>query len=219
MGFSKNMRSAWEVYFHPSKVAKSKMDVGSALKYYYQNTIIPALIFIAIGSVIIGLGANNIGPTISGANLIEITGIASLIFGLLYFWVIAPISIFINAFIYQIVGYNLLKVLKPDYEKSFTAVMLGELPTMLMYWLVAIPIAGMVALIVLSIWSIVVFIISLAEQHRIKRTESVIVLLATSMLILIFAVVIFSVMYSFILGGIFGSVSRGIGAGVTPMYP
>ncbi|MEM3841379.1 MAG: hypothetical protein QXN59_01645 [Candidatus Micrarchaeaceae archaeon] len=211
-----NIRAGWDIYFHPASVSSRKMGVGDALKFYYQNTIIPVIMFIIIGAALVSLGHQGFGPVVSGLNLIEVTGVVSLVFGLLYFWVFGPISIFINALIYQLVGYNLLKTLKPNYEKSFAAVMFGQLPTMLLYWLVAIPIIGIVAIVILSIWNIVVFIISLATQHKIKRTDSVIVILTTTMLALVWVFVIFAIIYALALGAGLGTFGSGGMMGTLP---
>ena len=220
MGFMKNVKLAWDVYFHPSAVAKSKMSVGDALKFYYQNTVIPAIIFIIIGAAMISLGVSSYGSTLFGgsAGLLAGIGAAAIVLGLVYFWVLVPISIFINAFIYQLVGYNLLKVFDKNYERSFAAVMFAQLPMMLLYWVVAIPVVGIAALIVLSVWSIVVLIVSLASQHKVKRTDAVVAILAAMLLVFALTAVIFAFTYLFASAALLSR--AGVGAGGIGMpYP
>lgn len=213
MGFMKNINLGWKVYFHPSLLAKSRMSVGDALKFYYQNTVIPAIIFIIIGAAMILLGVSTYGSTLFGGNAAFLAGIgaAAIVMGLMYFWILVPISIFINAFIYQLVGYNLLRIFDKNYDRSFAAVMFAELPMMLLYWVVAIPVVGIVALVVLSVWSIVVLIVSLASQHKIKRTDAVVAILAAMLLVFALTAVIFAFTYLFASAAFLSR--AGIGAG------
>ncbi|MCL4388595.1 MAG: hypothetical protein M1564_04115 [Candidatus Marsarchaeota archaeon] len=213
MGFMKNINLGWKVYFHPSFLAKSKMSVGDALKFYYQNTIVPAIIFIIIGAAMISLGISSYGSTIFGGNAAFLAGIGAvaIVLGLVYFWVLVPISIFINAFIYQLVGYNLLKIFDKNYDRSFAAVMFAELPMMLLYWVVAIPIVGIAALVVLSVWSMVVLIVSLAAQHKVKRTDAVVAILAAMLLVFALTAVIFAFTYIFASAALLSR--AGVGAG------
>ena len=213
MGLMKNINLGWKVYFHPSLLAKSKMSVGDALKFYYQNTIIPAIIFIIIGAAMISLGISSYGSTLFGGNAAFLAGIGAvaIVLGLVYFWVLVPISIFVNAFIYQLVGYNLLKIFDKNYDRSFAAVMFAELPMMLMYWVVAIPIVGIAALVVLSVWSMVVLIVSLAAQHKVKRTDAVVAILAAMLLVFALTAVIFAFTYIFASAALLSR--AGVGAG------
>ena len=213
MGFMKNINLGWKVYFHPSFLATSKMSVGDALKFYYQNTIVPAIIFIIIGAAMISLGISSYGSTIFGGNAAFLAGIGAvaIVLGLVYFWVLVPISIFINAFIYQLVGYNLLKIFDKNYDRSFAAVMFAELPMMLLYWVVAIPIVGIAALVVLSVWSMVVLIVSLAAQHKVKRTDAVVAILAAMLLVFALTAVIFAFTYIFASAALLSR--AGVGAG------
>ncbi len=220
MGFMKNINLGWKVYFHPSFLAKSKMSVGDALKFYYQNTIVPAIIFIIIGAAMISLGISSYGSTIFGGNAAFLAGIGAvaIVLGLVYFWVLVPISIFINAFIYQLVGYNLLKIFDKNYDRSFAAVMFAELPMMLLYWVVAIPIVGIAALVVLSVWSMVVLIVSLAAQHKVKRTDAVVAILAAMLLVFALTAVIFAFTYIFASAALLSRAGVGAGSFTMP-YP
>jgi hypothetical protein len=194
MGFVKNVKLGWNVYFHPSLVSKTKIGVGDALKFYYQNTIIPVIIFAVIGALMISIGISSYGSTLFGGNASFLAGFgaAAIVLGLVYFWILVPVSIFIDAFIYQLVGYNLLKVFDKNYERSFAAVMFAELPMTLLYWVVAIPVVGILALVVLSVWSIVVLIVSLATQHKVKRTDAVVVILAAMLILFALMAVVFA---------------------------
>jgi hypothetical protein len=138
-------------------------------------------------------------------------GAVAIVLGLVYFWVLVPISIFINAFIYQLVGYNLLKIFDKNYDRSFAAVMFAELPMMLLYWVVAIPIVGIAALVVLSVWSMVVLIVSLAAQHKVKRTDAVVAILAAMLLVFALTAVIFAFTYIFASAALLSR--AGVGAG------
>ena len=179
-----------------------------------------AIIFIIIGAAMISLGISSYGSTLFGGNAVFLAGLgaAAIVLGLVYFWVLVPISIFINAFIYQLVGYNLLKVFDKNYERSFAAVMFAQLPMMLLYWVVAIPVVGIAALIVLSVWSVVVLIVSLASQHKIKRTDAVVAILAAMLLVFALTAVIFAFTYFFASTAFLSGAGVGAGGIGTP-YP
>jgi len=94
-------------------------------------------------------------------------------FALVYFWLLVPIGFFINSAIYQLVGKHFLRLFKEDYERTFTAMVFGSMPLLLLFWLFVVPGVNLLAFIVLPVWAFVVEVIALSSQQRITRLQSI----------------------------------------------
>lgn len=177
MGFTKDVRKSFRLLFSPGKEAAAKMSVMDALKFYYSASLIPLLLFLVIGfvSMKLGLLTNALGlvPMTSSFLLNMGVGVLLVGFAVVYFWLLVPIGFFINAALYQLVGKYFLRLFKEDYERTFTAMVFGCMPLLLLYWLFVVPGVGILAFVVLPVWALVVEVIALSAQQRITRLQSI----------------------------------------------
>ena len=121
MGFGNDLGLVWGIIRNPGKFAGKQMNYLSALKLYYEATIIPFILSLVVGIPIILLGVNIFLMPFS-KTLISVGLTIAFIIGLaISLWIMVPIGIFINAFIYQIVGKYVLNAWNKDYEKTFVA--------------------------------------------------------------------------------------------------
>ena len=177
MGFTKDVRKSFRLLFSPGKESAAKMDVMGALKFYYGASLIPLLLFLVVGVAIISLGMlpKVLGTGSMLSSLMPNVGLNVLlvVVAVVYFWLLVPIGFFINSAIYQLVGKHFLRLFKEDYERTFTAMVFGSMPLLLLFWLFVVPGVNLLAFIVLPVWAFVVEVIALSSQQRITRLQSI----------------------------------------------
>ncbi len=205
MSFVDDLRKGVGVVFSPQENARKGMKVANALRFYYEFSLLPFIAFIIIGSLVAHFGISlpsyaTILPMLYNP---AFSVIAIVISAIVLFWILVPIGFFISAAIYQVVGYNFLHAWKGDFSKTFTAVMFGQLPFVLFYWLMPVPILGELALMVLAVWSVVVLVIALSSIQMLSRLAAVGVVFVSVALAVIVAMLLFSIMATpfFALGG------------------
>ena len=198
MGFGNDLGLAWSIIKNPGKFAGKQMSYLSALKLYYEVTIIPFILSLVVGIPIVLLGVNMFFMPFSNALIgagLTIAFILSLIFSL---WIMVPISIFINAFIYQTVGKYILNAWNKDYEKTFVATLFGTLPEVFLYWLLPIPLLNVAAVVAMVVWGLIVLTISLSLQQRTSRINAFVAIVASVLLAIIIAFLFMVLIYSMI---------------------
>jgi len=177
MGFTKNVKKSFRLLFSPGRESAAKMDVMGALKFYYGASLIPLLLFLVFGFIAMKLGVFSgvLGMFPATSSFMMNAGLNVLLvgFALVYFWLLVPIGFFIDAALYQLVGKYFLKLFKEDYERTFTAMVFGCMPMLLLYWLFVIPGVNLLAFVVLPVWALVTEVIALSVQQKITRLQSV----------------------------------------------
>ncbi len=196
------LRMLWR----PGDTAKRQRSVRDSLLFYYYFSLVPLLLYVAAGYVFYHyLGATaivNFMPMMRAFMRLPVGfGPALLVDAVVLFWILTPIGIAIDAFLYQLVGRRLLNAWKGDYSKTFTALMYAVLPQTALYWLFAIPIVNILALPIIATWAIVVLVIALAAQQRIRRTDAAIVVATTAGLALLVVFLLMAGLFLAVLGG------------------
>jgi len=208
MGFGNDLGLVWGIIRNPGKFAGKQMNYLSALKLYYEATIIPFILSLVVGIPIILLGVNIFLMPFS-KTLISVGLTIAFIIGLVIsLWIMVPIGIFINAFIYQIVGKYILNAWNKDYEKTFVATLFGTLPEVFLYWLLLIPLLNAVALAAMVVWSLIVLIISLSLQQKTSRINAFVAIVASVLFVIIIAFLFMALLYSMIIPAV----------GITPHF-
>ncbi len=172
MNFGEDIRRGYSALLHPGSESKSAFSIWRALGFYYALTAIPFVLYVVIGYIMVKLGLiATLMPFYSSLSPIGVLP-ALLLTAILYFWILVPIGLFINAFIYQLIGKNFLRLWNGSYEKTFTAAMFGALPVMLFYWLVSIPVVNALYLGIMGVWGLIVLTVALSNQQKVKRIEA-----------------------------------------------
>jgi hypothetical protein len=197
------LRFFWNLVWNPGKYSKRQLDFWSAVKLYYTMAVLPFIAYVVIGSLRIaaGDGVHRFGASTLLAHLGPLfTSLSylSLIWGgILLFFIALPLGIAIDAIIYQIIAKHFLKVWKGSYDRTFTALVFGLFPLLLLLWIGVIPIFNLLFIIVAPIWSLVVIVIALSEQQKITRLNALLVMLIKSLLVLlVFALIGISIFAS-----------------------
>jgi len=198
MGFGNDLGLAWSIIKNPGKFAGKQMSYLSALKLYYEVTIIPFILSLVVGIPIVLLGVNMFFMPFSNALIGAGLTIAFIIGLILSLWIIVPIGIFINAFIYHLVGKYILNAWNKDYEKTFVATLFGTLPEVFLYWLLPIPLLNVAAVVAMVVWSLIVLTISLSLQQRTSRINAFVAIVASVLLAIIIAFLFMILLYSMI---------------------
>jgi hypothetical protein len=175
---TKDIAFLWDLMLHPGKASKRSMDVEKALKLYYTLSIIPFILYLVFGLLLSTYGsiaAVRYFPVMHLPLLASQSALAVVVSAILFFFVLVPIGIAIDAFIYQIIGRTLLNAWNGDFARTFTAVTYAVLPVMFFYWLLWLPVLDGLYLLVVPIWALVILIISLSVQQKVRRTEAAIV--------------------------------------------
>ena len=197
MGFGNDLRLAWGIIKNPGKFAGKQMNYLSALKLYYEFTIIPLILSLVVGIPIILLGVNMFLMPFSNLPIGAGLTLAFIIGLILSLWIIVPIGIFINAFIYQIVGKYILNAWNKDYEKTFVATLFGTLPEVFLYWLLPIPLLNVAAVVAMVVWNLIVLTIILSLQQRTSRINAFVAIVASVLFVIIIAF-LFALLISYI---------------------
>jgi len=198
MGFGNDLRLAWDIIKNPGKFAGKQMSYLSALKLYYEFTIIPFILSLVVGIPIILLGVNMFLMPFSNVLIGAGLTIAFIMGLILSLWIMVPIGIFINAFIYQIVGKYILNAWNKDYEKTFVATLFGTLPEVFLYWLLPIPLLNVAAVVAMVVWDLIILTISLSLQQRTSRINAFVAIVASVLFVIIIAFLFMALIYSMI---------------------
>ncbi|MEM3744698.1 MAG: hypothetical protein QW759_02555, partial [Candidatus Micrarchaeaceae archaeon] len=108
-----------------------------------------------------------------------------LFFALLLF-ILIPIGAIVDAAILQFFSKNVFKFWQGGYNKTFLATLFAEFPIMIFIWLYFIPFVS----IILAIWGLVVYIITLANQQKISGAKAFGAMLVTWIIVGVIAVLI-----------------------------
>ncbi len=176
-----NFKKAFGVLLHPGKETKRSMGIGDALKFYYSVMIIPMIIGIIFGAVM--------GVISPGLMAVSIVGV------IIYYLIMFPLSILVNAGIYHVIIGKLFKMYKGKYDKVVSAFTYAIMPMVLVYWII-LPITGgatalnsgsvlgsaatigaafafgLVLAIIFGIWSFVVMVMGLSNQLNMSRLKA-----------------------------------------------
>ena len=169
-----------DIFFKPSSITGKKQSIGESLAFYYKASILPLLLFMAFSYIFFYYRpVYSYGIPMMG--IINVPFLAVL-WAILLIWVAIPISIFVNAFLYQLIGYYFLRLWNGSYEKTFAAVMFGEIPVVSLIWLMPIPVAN------------VIFFIALSVQQKITRLRALGAILLTGFAVALIVVMAFAAM-------------------------
>ena len=202
--------------FSPDKYSSKNFSIGSAMTLYYKLSVIPILL-----SFLVGLLAAYVVPSAAHLN-VPLFGILSILAGpkiaviistIITLWVIVPLCIFVNAFIYQMFGKYFLKAFRFKYEKTFTGTMFGVFPLLFLYWLLFVPKLSIIVLPIIAVWEFIVLVIAISSQQKISRLQSFGVLVASELVLLMFVFLIFAIGFASFL-----PISQGI-HGISPVFP
>ncbi|MGC8587361.1 MAG: hypothetical protein ACP5K9_03710 [Candidatus Micrarchaeia archaeon] len=180
-----------DIFFKPSSITGKKQSIGESLAFYYKASILPLLLFMAFSYIFFYYRpVYSYGIPMMG--IINVPFLAVL-WAILLVWVAIPISIFVNAFLYQLIGYYFLRLWNGSYEKTFAAVMFGEIPVVSLIWLMPIPIANVIFFIAV-LWGFGVLVIALSEQQKITRLRALGAVLLTGFAVALIVVMAFAAM-------------------------
>ena len=107
MTYAQDVKRAWNLLWQPGTESKKSMDISSALKFYYKIGILGLIAFLVVGALLISAGVVPSGYRAIMSQFVNVTyfSFAVLFTGaVLYFLILIPISIAINALIIQAIG-------------------------------------------------------------------------------------------------------------------
>ncbi|MEM3554997.1 MAG: hypothetical protein QXU79_04220, partial [Candidatus Micrarchaeaceae archaeon] len=186
---------------HPSGNTM-EMSVGNVLKFYYSAAIIPFIIAVILGGIL-AYAASSLVSGLFSLPLISPSGFASglagftggmlvllvILFFALALFILIPIGAIVEAAILQFFSKNVFKFWQGGYNKTFLATLFSEFPIMIFIWLYFIPFVS----VILAIWGIIVYIITLAKQQKISGAKAFGAMLVTWIIVgVIAAVIIFA---------------------------
>ena len=189
--------SGFKTLFFPGKESSRKIDFAGAVKMYYSVAVF-GFVFAVLVSILTHYYLGGLG--IFNSSLYNLSGIfpgIPYLHAVLYtimmavlFFLLIPVGLFINAAIYHAVGKFFLKAWNGGYEKTFVAVVFGEMPALFLFWLMLLPFVKFFAVALICIWEFVILTIALASQHKVERVKSFAALLATFFIIAAIALLV-----------------------------
>jgi hypothetical protein len=184
-----DLKFLWATVWDPERNVKRQLDFFGALKLYYTLAFFAFVAYAVIGSIAVALGtyAGAIAAPSFPAGVVE-----SFVSSVSYFYIIAggigfffialPLGLAIDALLYQIVARFFLNIWKGSYDKTFAAAIMGSFPILLLYWLTPVPFLNGIFIIIAPIWSLIVLVIALSVQQKVKRLEAILALLLVEFL-------------------------------------
>ncbi|MCL4382082.1 YIP1 family protein [Candidatus Marsarchaeota archaeon] len=192
--------SGFKTLFSPGKESSRKIDLVSAMKMYYSvaafGFVVAVLVSVLVHYYGGGLGIfhsslYNLSSILPGIPYLH--AVLYIIMMAVLFFLLIPIGLFINAAIYHAVGKFFLKAWNGGYEKTFVAVVFGEMPALFLFWLMLLPFVKLFAVALICVWEFVILTIALASQHKVDRVKSFAALLATLFIIVAIALLVIGV--------------------------
>lgn len=228
MRYVDDLRTGFGMMLHPAESSRVDFGVRRALLLYYELVLIPIALLAVFsfarlnfgpqievwqGTITLQhlLGRQLIYPAGIIPSILSFYGIGYMqgmfsgaiaqfaAYALLIPLVLVPIGLICQAAIYHLVGKRFLNLWGGAYKKTFTGVVLGSMPLLLFFWLSPIPLLGLWAAVVLRGWNVTALTIGVAEQQRVERFKSAIVVILLELI----PIVWLSLMYAISNFGVF----------------
>ena len=183
-----DLRLAYNTLLKPGKSTKKSMTSSAALKLYYKLTLLPFILFVVVGYLTSSAGtdwSSNFMMFSAVLSSIMPAYSALIVNAIMFFWILIPAGLLIDAFLYQVIGKFFLNVWKGNYSKTLTACVFGSLPLMLFYWIVPVQVIGKIALLVFGAWNFVVLIIAMSNQQNTTRMNALVSIAATGLFVIL----------------------------------
>ncbi len=171
----KDLRSGLAVMLHPGDNTKKTMEIGAAYAWYYRVTAIPLVILIIFALAV--ATAFYASPIAAVSSVVGLGVVAAIVLPILFMWVLIPINIFISAGLFHIVA-GWMGEFKGDFEKTLSAVVYSKMPSSIFLFTLIAP-AILVVAPVFAIWELVVLLLALSNQQKVKWTVALGVVLIT----------------------------------------
>ena len=202
MMFVDETKKAIDIIMLKDKNPKA-MGVVEALVFYYKASLIPLILTAIVGAI---MGTVVGGTLVTFASLFShsailggLLGLLStglivlvIIFVIILFWIIIPIGFLIDAIIYHIFG-KLLRQFKQGYNATLSAMVYASMVSVVLFFLLGIPILGFLVGIIVSIWGLVSIIVWLARFQKISWVMSLVVLIVTWIVLFILILLFFGI--------------------------
>ncbi|MCW6159536.1 MAG: hypothetical protein LVQ95_00395 [Candidatus Micrarchaeales archaeon] len=161
-----DLKMGFQVMLRPGETTKKSMEIGQAYSFYYKATLLPLVALIIISLIIAGaLAASPLGSLFGG--LLGSVGLATaVVVPILAVWILIPISILINGGLYHLFG-MWTGQFKQDFNKTLTATMFSKMPTTIFLFALVVP-ATIALFPLFVIWELVVLVIALSNQQKVK---------------------------------------------------
>jgi hypothetical protein len=171
------------------------MSVAQCLGFYYKASLIPLILAVIVAALISTAFVGTIGALLTTVasnshlgSLIGLFGTAVtlviVVLVVVYFWILMPLGLLIDALIYHIFG-KLLKQFKQGYNATFNAMVYASMVYILLFFLLGIPIVGAIVGLIIFIWSLVSIIVWMGRFQKISWVMSLVVLIVTWVVVVI----------------------------------
>ncbi len=177
--------------FSPGRFTKKRMSIGDALGFYYRLVIIPLIISLILG-VLVGVAASAVLSHFVGIlGFFGGLGTAAVAIGVvaMLLLVFIPIGMFISAALLHFFGKYVFRQFRSDYQATFAAVVYGEAPVILFFWIAIIPVIGLLYILI-DIWGFIVEIFALSNLQKTSKLSVVGVMIGTVVVILVIAIIL-----------------------------
>ncbi len=161
MIFVDDLKWAVDVMLHPSKMATRSWTVGNALVAYWKTAIIPMILAAILATVLTGPAASQLTSMLGPLKSLAGGLLGGVIIGavIVEYLIFVPLGLLISALFIHAAG-KLLGIFKGGgYATTFSGIIYGILPWLVLSWIPFISIIG-------ELWSIVVTVIALSNVQK-----------------------------------------------------
>lgn len=177
--WAKDLRSGFAVMLHPGDNTKKTMDIGAAYAWYYRVTAVPLIVLIIFALIL--ATAFYASPIAAFGPIAGLGFVAAIILPVLFMWVVIPINIFISAGLFHIVA-RCIGEFKGEFRKTLSAVVYSKMPSSIFLFTLIVP-AVLVIAPVFALWELIVLLLALSNQQKIKWTVALGVVLITVIIV------------------------------------
>lgn len=158
---------AKEVCFNPKQNTKKDFKYEEFIKKLLIISLVPGILFTIITILTISAFGGQAAGYVTAAIYIPL------------FLISAVVNPFIAGAIIHFFGKIVFKMIKKDYKKTYNSSAYGMIPSFLFGW---IPVIGS---FIGAIWSIIVQVYAISNQHGVKPKQALIVVLIPVIIILV----------------------------------
>ncbi len=181
------------------KINSKQKSFSQIMSIYYKASIIPLIISMLVGFAT-GYMFGPLNLMLLHKNVIAIGlmgGALNSAYAFITILVVIPLSLIIDAAIYYLFADLVLKIWKGSYENVLISLMYGELLIVIFYFLLFIPIISIAALIVLSVWSLIIVSIVMGRQMKMDPWRAFGGIFVTGIVIMAVAMLLMLMLFGF----------------------
>ncbi len=163
----KELKQGMGLLLAPGNNTKRAQSIGDAYTQYYKVTLVPLVAYVILSFIFVSAaGSSRIFASIA-APLLSLGAFAMIAVPVVFVWIMLPISAFIDAAIFHVVGVA-LGTFRHKFENTLTALIYSRFPLGIFAFMLAVPFVTPLYFVLFGAWAVIISIIALANLQKIS---------------------------------------------------